>query len=378
MFVIAFLWIYLAFLKECRPLQSKFASIACASNAFFFLMYPPSTSNENHQEANITPKTDQVVSGCVSVQQCKENEKLKNLSQHEDNTIAQFRRPNRVSRQYKCFGPRDKLSSSTNETSSCPIIDDRSNSASPTRRQPHPAGMHALRGFGFGQPTGNDERVLEWPPPEPRPLFRRHVVQPIGLMFGTGPRPPHNPNVWFFGPTANVQQVIFEDGPEIIEMDEEEDIDDEDNVVDDEESAQPVFEEQESTTPHPTASEVSNGAVHQPDYDTLTPIPSQQEATTAMAVASRRQQHAIDEYYSEQAPGVSMTTSNEDVHGAVQVQQANVEPPPRPVFFVIVDTNEGGTPDDEQQAAQFNFALLQLLAQLESGDDDYDGNEEDL
>ncbi|VDD75298.1 unnamed protein product [Mesocestoides corti] len=285
-------------------------------------------------------------------------------------------RPNRFVRRFKVFGPIRRQSS--HETNSCPIIDDRSNSASPTRRQPHPAGMRTFR--GFGQPIGIDERILEWPPPEPRPLLYRPIMPQFGLMLGGLPQPPHNPNVWVFGPTANVQQVMFDDGAEVIEA--------EDGRENLNEQSSPQISHGQGSALHRTTSEVSVNVdplsfeIDDGLREEATPMILQTGGASSSLAASFSGLHPVessepdnlrppvDELFIEQAPGVSLTPSNEEAYGTVRVQQANIEPPPRPIFFVIVDTNEGGPADDEQQATQFHFALVQLLAQLESASED--------
>ena len=263
------------------------------------------------------------------------------------------------------------------ETNSCPIIDDRSNSASPTRRQPHPSGMNTFR--GFGQVLGNEERILEWPPPEPRPPLIRPAAPQFGVMFGGLPRLQQNPDIWFFGPTANIQHLIFDSGPEVIDL--------EDENLNDEIS--PQVSQEPGSTFHRTASDLSlntdprtletegvEGREVNLRVDNTTGGPirllvaSTSEPRTSEAQMAAESGQSLEEVRPETAPGVSVTPSNEDVHTAVRVHQTNSEPPPRPIFFVIVDTNEGGPADDEQQAAQFQFALMQLLAQLESSSDE--------
>ncbi|VDM15784.1 unnamed protein product [Hydatigera taeniaeformis] len=254
-------------------------------------------------------------------------------------------------------------------TNSCPVIDDRSNSASPTRRQPHPAGMNRFR--GFGQTPGNEERILEWPPPEPRPIFFRQITPQFGVMFGGLPQLPQNHDVWFFGPTANIQQLIFESGPDMIELDD-------DNLN---EETSPQLSQDHGSGLHRTTSdsslntdprtlETDIGEARTAGELTRLLMSSAIEPQISEAQMPAESGQSLEEAYMELTPGISVTPSDEDVHSAIRIHQANSEPPPRPIFFVIVDTNEGGPADDEQQAAQFHFALMQLLAQLESTSDE--------
>ncbi|KAL5965619.1 hypothetical protein TSMEX_006657 [Taenia solium] len=285
-----------------------------------------------------------------------------------------FYLPNPSTRSFSFFASNGRESSF--ETNSCPIIDDRSNSASPTRRQPHPAGMNSFR--GFGQTPGNEERILEWPPPEPRPIFIRQITPQFGVMFGGLPRLPQNQDVWFFGPTANVQQLIFESGPDMLELDD-------DNL--NEETSPQLSQDQgsglhrtttdSSLNTDPRTLETDEGEAREAspradDTGELTRLlmESAIEPLIAETQMPAESGQSLEDVYMELAPGISVTPSNEDVHSAIRAQQANLEPPPRPIFFVIVDTNEGGPTDDERQAAQFHFALMQLLAQLESTSDE--------
>lgn len=250
-------------------------------------------------------------------------------------------------------------SNASSDTNSSLIIDDRSNSASPTRRQPHPAALRALR--GFGQNTDDDERILVWPPPEPRPLQRQLLI-PIGVIFDGPTRLRPDRNIWLFGDTARIQHLIFENGPE------EED-------VDDETSQEQGLGTRRTTNEGSLNTEVENGeatarvetASAQPRR-LLTTTTSETRATDAEMPTETGQ--ALEEVEAQQSPGVSITPFNEDIHSAIRGEQTNTEPPPRPIFYVIVDTNEGGEADDERQAAQFQFALMQFLAQLESNSDE--------
>lgn len=296
-----------------------------------------------------------------------------------------------TSRPGKCGRLSNQFDSTSEEQElrSSPVIDDRSNSASPTRRQPNPTGMMAFRGF-FGQSMGNDERILEWPPPEPRPVRARPVMPNFGGLLGPRTTPFHNPNVWFFGPTANVQQVVFEDGPEIIT---EED-DDDDFVT---EEPPPLLHAQSSGL-HRTGSDISIDSGHlggselssdsiplrdsavlmsmnglrayEPFVDTNNRSRDNSVAAGTGAVTGSR----IDTIgvHSAGVPRVSTIPETEEMRATVQVHQGAIQPPPRPVVFIVMDTNDMGRDQDEPDfpTEQFQFALQQLLNHLNSLSDD--------
>ncbi|KAM7542750.1 hypothetical protein Aperf_G00000010537 [Anoplocephala perfoliata] len=250
-------------------------------------------------------------------------------------------------------------SSASSDTNSSVLIDDRSNSASPTRSQPHPAALRALR--GFGQNADDDERILVWPPPEPRPLQRQLVI-PIGVIFDGPTRLRPDRNIWIFGPTAQIQQLVFENGPE------------EENVDDAETSREhglvtPGTTNEESLNAEAGGEATTRGETLSPQpRRLLTALTSETRATDAEMPTETGE--ASEENEAQQSLGVHITPSTEGIHGAIRGEQTNTEPPPRPILYVIVDTNEGGEADDERQAAQFQFALMQLLAQLESNSDE--------
>ncbi|VDN31262.1 unnamed protein product [Dibothriocephalus latus] len=269
---------------------------------------------------------------------------------------------------YKEFGGRSR----ERVVNSCPLIDDRSNSASPTRRQPHPAGMQALGGF-FGQPLGNEDRVLEWPPPEPRPFFIRPMITTFAML-GPRPFPPHNPNVWFFGPTANVQQLVFDDEPDIIE-----------------DGNPPELLHAQSSGLHRTSSQLSSSSgdegsseddsprgslvIHNVDNSMFLDVPASQTETgegppTIQQTRRPPQRTAVqEEGYTIETPGISTVPSSENLHDAIQVQQRIIEPPPRQIVFIVMDTNGAGADLDDSFPFMLNdiqWAMQQMVSELSS------------
>ncbi|KAL7059918.1 hypothetical protein AAHC03_013505 [Spirometra sp. Aus1] len=273
---------------------------------------------------------------------------------------------------YKEFGGRSR----DRAVNSCPLIDDRSNSASPTRRQPHPAGMQALGGF-LGQPIGNEDRVLEWPPPEPRPFFMRPMITTFTAMFGTRTFPPHNPNVWFFGPTANVQQLVFDDGPDIIE-----------------EGAPPELAHAQSSGLHRTSSQLSPSSsgegsnaddshssprgslvIHNVGASMFLDVPASQtetgEGPATIQQTRRRPDHmdVEEDGYIVETPGISTVPSSENIHDVIRVQQRIVEPPPRQIVFIVMDTNRAGADLEDSYPYVMNdiqWAMQQLISGMSS------------
>ncbi|VDL93597.1 unnamed protein product [Schistocephalus solidus] len=272
---------------------------------------------------------------------------------------------------YKEFGGRSRDRAVT----SCPLIDDRSNSASPTRRQPHPAGMQGLGGF-FGQPIGNEDRVLEWPPPEPRPFIVRPMITTFAAMLGPRPLPPHNPNVWFFGPTANVQQLVFDDGPDIIE-----------------EGDPPELVHAQSSSLHRTSSRLSSSSddegsnvddssprgslvIHNVDTSMFLDVPASQTETGEGPPAiqqTRRPPIHTEEGYTVETPGISTVPSSDNVHDVIRVQQRIIEPPPRQIVFIVMDTNRAGADIDNAYPYTLDdlqWAMQEIISGMSSDSTD--------
>ncbi|VDQ13596.1 unnamed protein product [Trichobilharzia regenti] len=77
-----------------------------------------------------------------------------------------------------------QIPSRRSESAVC--VNDRSNSASPTRKQPHPYAMHAMSSI-----NGQRPRLPQWPPPDPPPLT------PVIMGFSR----------YFFGATLGVNNT---------------------------------------------------------------------------------------------------------------------------------------------------------------------------
>ncbi|KAF5406460.1 hypothetical protein PHET_00008 [Paragonimus heterotremus] len=93
-------------------------------------------------------------------------------------------------------------------------VGDRSNSAAPIRRQPHPFALQAL---GFRSPFNNRvNRLPEWPPPDPPPLtplnggFMSRTIFPTPPVLANNMSPIWPPRPWWrrTGPTRPAGPVV--------------------------------------------------------------------------------------------------------------------------------------------------------------------------
>ncbi|VDO03353.1 unnamed protein product [Rodentolepis nana] len=237
----------------------------------------------------------------------------------------------------------DSLSSkASSETYSSFIANDRSNSATPVRRQPNAAALKASRYL-----DNDDGRYLQWPPPEPRRQNQRTLLPPIGMFFGAPARLQPDRNIWLFGHPAQVQQLMPENTPRIESVD-----------VEEEETQRLPGDDTADTDIRVNGQTIS--------------VFEMSDIANTQAETSEELDTNMEEFQAQENSIVS-----EDIHDAIGGERANAEPPAGPIVFVIVDTNDGGPEDDERIAEQFQFALMHLLAHLEmnSGEDGQQNDE---
>nr|CDS25592.1 expressed conserved protein [Hymenolepis microstoma] len=241
-------------------------------------------------------------------------------------------------------------SKASSDTYSSFIANDRSNSATPVRRQPNPAALKASRYL-----DNDDGRYLQWPPSEPRQQNQRTLLPPIGMFFGGPARLQPDRNIWLFGHPAQIQQLMSENTPQIESIDAEET------------PLEPDFETQRLPTDDTadTGIRVSGQPISMFEMSDI----ANTRAETSEELGTN-----MEEFQAQENSLVS-----EDMHDAIGGERANTEPPTGPIVFVIVDTNDGGQENDERIAEQFQFALMHLLANLEmnSGEEGQQNDEQE-